>query len=236
MKICGIYTITHIESGKVYVGLSVDIKSRWKQHRSFVKTNRRSAIYSAIRKYGLHAFRFEVVEECSQDVLEQREQYWIAKLDSYNNGYNLTAGGESNKVVSEATRKKISMALTGKIQSKELVEKRASKLRGMKRTPEQNKAKSELMKGVGKGRKLPEWVKEKIGKPFLGKKHSAKSIQKMSDAKKGTVFSEEHKRNLSESHKGYKFSEERKIKHSMALKAYWAKRKAKKEQNGRIET
>ena len=232
MKICGIYRIKHKESGKSYIGLSVDIHARWKQHRSFAKTGRRSAIYNALAKYGVDAFEFDVLEECPPEQLEQKERIWIAKLNTVQNGYNLTLGGESNKEVSAETKAKLSIANTGKKQSKETIEKRAAKLRGIKRTPEQNAAKSALMKGRGLGRKAPEWVKEKMGKPFLGKRHTSESIAKMSQSKKGVTFSEEHKRKLSESHKGYQFSEERKLKHSEALKAYWAKRKAEKELYG----
>lgn len=40
------------------------------------------------------------------------------------------------------------------------------------------------------------------GAIFKGRKHKPESIQKIRDAKKGTVFSDEHRKNLSESHKG----------------------------------
>jgi group I intron endonuclease len=236
MKICGIYKITHRESGRAYVGLSVDIYARWRQHKSFARHGRKSAIYSALLKYGPDAFSFEVLEKCDRSLLEDREKHWIAELKTAVNGYNLTLGGESNKEVSEETKKKLSLAHLGKRQSEETKEKRAAKLRGVKRTPEQNAAKSALMKGVGKGRKLPLEVIEKIGKPFLGKKHSEESKAKMSEAKKGKAFTDEHKKNLSESHLGYRFSEKRKLKHSEALKAYWAKRKAQIENDGRINT
>lgn len=231
MKICGIYRITHKESGKSYVGLSVDIYARWKQHKSFARTGRKSAIYSALSKYGVDAFTFDVIEECDKNSLEERERHWIAELNTVENGYNLTFGGESNKDVSQSTRQKMSLAQTGKKQSEETRQKRAEKLRGIKRTAEQNAAKSALMRGVGKGRKLSDEARAKIGKPFLGKKHSEESKQKMSAAKVGKAFSDEHKQNLSKSHIGYKFSEERRQKHSEALKAYWSKRKAEKDLN-----
>ena len=236
MKICGIYRIKHKESGKSYIGLSVDVYARWKQHRSFAKTGRKSAIYSALNKYGVDAFEFDVLEECLPDCLEDRERFWIASLGTSVNGYNLTSGGESNKKVSGETRARLSTAHLGKTQSQDTKDKRAAKIRGLKRTPEQNAAKSALMKGKGKGRKLPPEVVEKIGKPFLGRKHSEESKRKMSEAKSGKVFSEDHRNNLRESHLGYRFSEERKKKHSEALKAYWAKRKAKSENDGRVHT
>ena len=232
MKICGIYKITHKETGKSYIGLSVDIHNRWKQHRSFAKTGRKSAIYSALKKYGVDAFEFTVLEECASDVLEEREKHWIVQFDTVASGYNLTFGGESNKEVSEETRRKISEANTGKKRSPESIAKFAQSMRGQKRTPEQNAAKSALMKGRGLGRKLPPEVVAKIGKPFLGRKHSDESKAKMSAAKKGTKFSDDHIQKLKESHTGYKFSDERKAKHSEALKRYWAQRKAQGTVNG----
>lgn len=225
-RITGIYKIVHKESGKCYVGLSVNIYQRWVAHKSFYKSGqRRSSIYNALKKYGIDAFEFAVVEECHKDILEEREKFWIKELDSVNNGYNLTWGGESNKNVSEETRQKMSELRKGVKQSPEEIEKRISKIRGIKRTPEQNAAKSLLMKGRGVGRKLsPEHI-AKLRQNFLGKKHSKESKQKVSEAKKGIKFTDEHRKKLSESHKGYKFSDERKKKHSEALRQYWELRK-----------
>jgi len=234
-RLSGIYKIVHKESGKCYVGLSVNIKNRWKSHKSFAKPDgRRSAIYNAMRKYGVDAFEFEVLEYCDKEVLEEKERFWIKNLDSVNSGYNLTWGGESNKDVSEETRKKLSVAKKGIKQTQETIEKRAAKIRGLKRTPEQNAAKSALMKGRGIGRKLSAEHIEVLKTNFLGRKHSEESKLKMSQSKQGTVFSDDHRAKLSESHKGYKFSDERKAKHSEALKRYWQQHKEQKAKNERI--
>lgn len=48
-----------------------------------------------MRKYGLEAFVFEIVEECDIDQLNEREKYWINYYNSFNHGYNLTNGGDS---------------------------------------------------------------------------------------------------------------------------------------------
>lgn len=34
MKICGVYKITNKETGKFYIGSSVDIRQRWYAHKS----------------------------------------------------------------------------------------------------------------------------------------------------------------------------------------------------------
>jgi len=48
-----------------------------------------------MKKYGLDNFQYEVLEECKEQLLDEREQYYIQLYDSYittnhNNGYNLT--------------------------------------------------------------------------------------------------------------------------------------------------
>lgn len=95
----GIYKVTNQINGKIYVGQSVDIEARFRRHKSGPfnekDTSFHSHFYSAIRKYGLQNFVFEIVEECAQKDLDEREQYWIAHWDSYNpaKGYNETKGG-----------------------------------------------------------------------------------------------------------------------------------------------
>lgn len=95
----GIYKITNTVNGKVYVGQAVDIKRRWQEHssHSFSPTHisYNHTIHRAIRKYGIENFTFEVLEECAEALLNEKEIYWIAKLNSKQNGYNMTDGGDS---------------------------------------------------------------------------------------------------------------------------------------------
>ena len=46
-----------------------------------------------MREYGLENFSFDVIEECLEDELNEREIYWIKYYDTYYNGYNRTLGG-----------------------------------------------------------------------------------------------------------------------------------------------
>ena len=95
---CGIYKIENLINGKVYIGQSVDIQYRFKNHKSESfnpKSNAYdTAIHRAIRKYGVDNFSFDIVEECDQDKLREREIYWIDYYNSFGDGYNLTSGGE----------------------------------------------------------------------------------------------------------------------------------------------
>lgn len=52
-------------------------------------------ILRAISKYGADNFKFRVIEECNDDKVNERETYWIKKLEANGkNGYNVTLGGE----------------------------------------------------------------------------------------------------------------------------------------------
>lgn len=92
----GIYKITNLLNQKCYIGQSINIKQRWKQHRANSQV-RDEALYLAIQKYGIENFSFEVIEECKEEELDLKEQYYINYYDSYNNGYNMTLGGQNNK-------------------------------------------------------------------------------------------------------------------------------------------
>lgn len=47
-----------------------------------------------MNKYGIDKFHISLVEECTIENLNEREQYWINQYDSYKNGYNATLGGD----------------------------------------------------------------------------------------------------------------------------------------------
>ena len=87
----GIYKVTNKINGKVYIGQSVDIGKRWRQHMTA-----KDDIYfhKAIQKYGVENFQWEIIEKCKKKDLDERESYWIEYYDSYNKGYNCTKGGE----------------------------------------------------------------------------------------------------------------------------------------------
>jgi len=103
-----IYSITNLTNNKQYVGKTSKPNpyDRWKQHvqlaKSLTNLNENNSAHSmtilkAMNKYGIQNFKFRVIEECKDDIVNERETYWITKLDTYNNGYNCTLGGEGIK-------------------------------------------------------------------------------------------------------------------------------------------
>ena len=95
----GIYKIVNKINNKIYVGQSIDIIERWKQHnyKAFNQNEiaYNSALHAAFRKYGIENFELIVLEECSVEALDDRERYWIQELNSLvPNGYNILIGGQ----------------------------------------------------------------------------------------------------------------------------------------------
>jgi len=93
-KISGVYKITHIESGKCYIGQSVDISNRWLQHckRGFgVDAVTNNKLYPEMYKHGIHSFKYEIVEEVEKAKLSEREKYWSDYFGAQVFGYTMKA-------------------------------------------------------------------------------------------------------------------------------------------------
>lgn len=101
---CGIYKITNKLNNKSYIGQSIHIEDRWKEH-IWGKGNH--PLHLDIIKDGLENFNFEILEECSQEQLLEREKFWITYYDTYNNGYNLNDGGDNHLFAINKTKKTI---------------------------------------------------------------------------------------------------------------------------------
>lgn len=93
-KICGIYKITDQITGQIYIGQSVDIRERWRQHIKTALTYGKASnkLYQAMQKDGLYNFTFEILEEVSRNDLNDREAYWIGFYKTKEFGLNGTKG------------------------------------------------------------------------------------------------------------------------------------------------
>ena len=179
MKKAGIYKITNRGNNKVYIGSSVNLDNRKRQHFYLLSKNNHTNRYLQYA-YNLHGgenFKWEIIEyveklESLEEVkkkLLEREQHWLDLFfgeDCYN--FNPTAGSNLGIKLSKETRIRI-----GRANSIAL-----------------------------RGRKLPQDVIEKIRLGNLGKKMSPESIEKTRQANLGKILSEETKKKMSEKLKG----------------------------------
>lgn len=102
-----IYLITNHINGKRYVGQTVNpIHHRWKEHieDSYNGNKSNSLLHRAIIRDGESNFGIEMVEECSNELLNDREKMYIQVYDTFythERGYNMTWGGEGHTTYSD---------------------------------------------------------------------------------------------------------------------------------------
>lgn len=91
----GIYKITRLKTGEIYIGKSTDVKKRWSEHCKTaygVGTIAHSILHTTIKKDGIENFTFELLEEVPKDKLTEREKYWISFYGSKEYGLNERVG------------------------------------------------------------------------------------------------------------------------------------------------
>lgn len=192
-KICGIYCIENLTNGKKYIGQSVDIKHRFYEHKSDLNANSHynSHLQSAWNSYGKENFDFYIIEECSPDMLDEREKYYI-KLFSVNIpefGYNNNAGG---KGIVQESREKLSNAAKKVVWDEDKKKQLSIRMSGENNPFYGKKHTKENIDKMKKNRK------DTSGKnnPMYGKHHTKEAKEKMSQEKKGVLLSDEHKAKL----------------------------------------
>ena len=88
-----------------YVGQTSNLKQRRQQHESNEAFNEKRREYKyplsrAFRKYGVEAFECRVLEEnIPESLADEREIFWIATYNTYQNGYNQTPGGNAKIII-----------------------------------------------------------------------------------------------------------------------------------------
>lgn len=95
--ITGIYKITNQENNKCYIGQSVDISKRWKDHAKCglgIDTPVGNKLYQDMQNFGIWNFSWELLEECPREQLNDKERYFIDLYQSKDYGYNTTKGNK----------------------------------------------------------------------------------------------------------------------------------------------
>lgn len=109
----GIYSITNVVTGDMYIGQTIqDFEKRWKSHISDLNRGNHDNEYlqRSWNKYGEGAFKFKAIHYCDElDILNDLEKYYIKKYDTYNNGFNMTEGGDYflNEIPEEIRKKRL---------------------------------------------------------------------------------------------------------------------------------
>lgn len=165
-----IYLVTNKINGRMYIGQTVkDLDHRKKQHiNNALKGNSdNNYLHNAIIKYRQNNFTWVILHDNITDInlLNRLEIFYIGYYNTFNDGYNLTAGGGGSlgRITSQKTRNKIKKSLLG-----------------FKHSVQTRKNMSKAVKGVKH--------------PMYGKHHSEKSKRKMSKSRKGKYKLGKHPR------------------------------------------
>jgi group I intron endonuclease len=126
--VIGIYKITN-PKGKIYIGQSINVKYRFDTYRRLGKDVSNSPkLYRSLLKYGYVNHKFELIEECYIELLNDRERFYQDLYNVVSDGLNCiltktnTKSGKGNPI-SEKQKKQISKVHKGKILSEETKEK-----------------------------------------------------------------------------------------------------------------
>lgn len=174
-----IYKATLKLDGRLYIGQTVKhLAKRIAEHKHASKNPKYDYFHSAIKKYGIENFEWEILKECySKKELDEEEDKFIIFYETRNldKGFNLKGGGSYGKH-SEETKKIIS---EGKIAEKNGMFGKDPWNKGKNLTDEhKNKIKTKFKKG-----QVP-WNKDKKGTYSTGKR-SEETKKKISNGKKG---------------------------------------------------
>lgn len=154
-----IYKVTS-PAGRLYVGKTWNFRKRLITHRFSVKKKNTSHVIliNSFKKYGFDEHIFEIIEECDDDVMSEREMFWIKELNTYNAdnplGMNMTLGGEGQRGKLDERRKEIAI---------NNLFKNGTPFKGKHHTEANKKAQSERVKKYNKENnvRIPEWGVEK---------------------------------------------------------------------------
>lgn len=188
-----IYKIVNQINQKIYVGKTTEKRptDRYSQHRYLARhldqDTSNSYIHKAMAKYGLENFKFEIIEKVDDSILNEKECYWIATLNTYiPNGYNLTKGGEGTVGFSRPQSQE------------EREQKSLSMIKFFEEHPERREQLSEQTKELWKNEEYRKKVTESNKKfyqehpdmfkgennPMYGKKHTDEARAKIAEAAK----------------------------------------------------
>lgn len=171
----GVYTITHLASGRLYIGSASNFARRWRVHKCLLnKGQHHSApLQAAWNKYGESAFAFKPLMVCAPENIIFYEQRAIDVYKATDRllGFNVmpVAGSRAGSVHSESTKLKIKTKRATQVFS---AETRA------------------FFSTIRKGRKMPAGFAVAARQWKLGTKHTPEARAKISAAGTGRPCSQ----------------------------------------------
>lgn len=200
--VSGIYIILNTKDGKVYIGQAQSIRRRWGDHKSDLNRgkHRNTHLQRAWNKYGVTAFKFQILEYCPVEQLDEREKHHIAIYKGRGLAYNTSNGGQgtSGVIPNAETRQKLSDARKGEKNhnfGKTFSAEHRQKLSDSHKNPSPEIRQKMINSHKGKippnkGKPMSEGQRLKMAEiwklrphPMLGKHCSEETRQKISKAK-----------------------------------------------------
>jgi group I intron endonuclease len=193
-KIQGIYAIKNKLNSNVYVGQVSKKKGllrRFTEHKSLLNKglHYNKHLQSSWSKYQEHNFEFSLIEEVyDEELLDEREQYWIDVTWNYSYNIQPTSGGNPRgRKHSDETKRKIGEANKRRVWTED-----------SRRIQSQSQ----------KGKVTSDVCREKRRICQLGRKHSEATKTKISDGNRGKVVSFDSRKKISQARVGRKQSAE----------------------------
>jgi group I intron endonuclease len=194
--ISGIYVILNTKNGKVYIGQAANFRQRWNAHKSRLNKghHQNHHLQAAWNKYGAKAFKFQKLEYCPIEKLDEREQHYLdvymAKGICYNIAKNAQSAGRGLKL-SEETKRKISVANKGKPRSLETRQRMSEANRRRIFSPE---TRLKMSKSAKSRPPISEETRQRLhdnsageNNPRFGKPMSEETKKKISEAQKARL-------------------------------------------------
>ena len=111
MKKQGIYTIKSLIDDRIYIGSSSNLIRRKSNHFWKLKNKNHANVklQNFVNKYGIENLLFEIIEECNENLLIEREQYYFELLNPKFNILKI-AGNSIGYIKSEESKLKSSIS------------------------------------------------------------------------------------------------------------------------------
>lgn len=220
----GIYAFTSKVNGFCYVGQSINLAKRKREHLKDLRNGNHHATYLQrhYKAHGLDCLDYKVLEHCQIESLTDREQFWMMQFEP-TGLFNSIPAADSTKGFSptQETRLKISLSNKGKKRSEEAKKNYSEASKGRKKVPGQLEKMIATRKAnqLGKpARKLSAEQKEILISSRIGAKHTDEAKARIGAASTGRIFSEESRQKMRESATGRVITDAEKAKISAANK------------------